>query len=143
MSEENHKEINETTGNALQTASAITTETEAAEMEPAGPLTPEEFRSVLEQIEVDPAARADVHQDEIPKDTEFERQKEAFKSIPPIFLAPYRGQFVAACNGAIVDSDNDLGALGRRFFEKHGDVPVYMTKVGDTIMVRIPTPFLR
>jgi hypothetical protein len=73
--------------------------------------------------------------------TEFERQKEAFKNIPTNSLVPYNGQFIASRDGVIVDHDSDLVELTHRFFEQHGNVPVYITRVGKTIKMR--TPFLR
>ncbi|MEW6127722.1 MAG: hypothetical protein AB1757_11850 [Acidobacteriota bacterium] len=73
----------------------------------------------------------------------FQKQKRLFEYIPAAALIQYRGQFVAACNGVIVDSDSNLPALSRRFVETYGHVPVYITKVGEKIRVHIPTPFLR
>lgn len=72
---------------------------------------------------------------------EFREQEEAFRQIPPLFLEQYRGQFVASRNGRILDSDEDLASLSRRFFETHGDVPVFMTKIGEDFDVVIDTPF--
>jgi hypothetical protein len=73
-------------------------------------------------------------------DVEFQRQKEAFNNIPPAILEPYQGRFVAVRNGEIVDSDIDLATLTGRFFHQYGDVPVFITKVGESIQVTIHTP---
>ena len=73
---------------------------------------------------------------------EFEEQERLFEQIPPLLLEPYRGQFVASMDGQIVDSDEDLATLSRRFFETHGDMAVFMTKVGEEFDVVIDTPFL-
>ena len=77
------------------------------------------------------------------RDEEFEEQKAAFKNIPSECFEPYRGRFVATRNGEIVDSDDDLTALTRRFFREHGDVPVYITRVGEPMHVTLRTPRFR
>ena len=77
-----------------------------------------------------------------PVDLEFQEQKEAFNRIPPSALLEYRGRFIASRNGQIVDSDSNLAALTRRFFREHGDVPVFITKVGEPIYLTSATPLL-
>lgn len=72
---------------------------------------------------------------------EFLEQKEAFLLIPPIPLAQYQGQYVVSHNGEILDHDPDLPTLTARFFETHGDVPVYITKIGEEVDDRFDTPF--
>lgn len=59
----------------------------------------------------------------------FREQREAFLAIPPLLLAPYQGQFVVSRNGEILDSDNDLPTLTKRFFGQRGDIQVYITQV--------------
>jgi hypothetical protein len=76
-------------------------------------------------------------------DREFEQQKAAFKEIPPLILAQYQGQFVVSLNGEIVDSDLHLPTLTNRFINVHGDVPVYITKVGGRQRVLLRTPSRR
>ncbi|GEM_PF-2515465 len=76
-------------------------------------------------------------------DDEFEKQKQAFESISPEELVPYQGQFVAAIDGKIIDSDKDLIELDQRILQRYGDVPVYITKVGERAIFNIPTPFVR
>ena len=76
------------------------------------------------------------------QEKEFNEQKQAFLSIPPIILAPYNGQYIVVHNGEILDSDSDLPTLTSRFFAENGDLPVYVTKVGEEINVIIDTPFL-
>lgn len=75
--------------------------------------------------------------------SDFERQKAAFKAIPPLIRERYRGQFIASYNGAIVDCDVDLPSLTNRFFSKYGDVPVYITRIGGRQRVLLRTPHLR
>jgi hypothetical protein len=76
-------------------------------------------------------------------DLEFERQKTAFQRIPRSVLRRYKGQYVVAHNGQIVDHDANLTVLGQRFFDSHGDIAVYITRVDKTKPVKIRTPFLR
>ena len=88
-----------------------------------------------------PYCRAE--QVELPDDPEFEAQKRAFEKIPPENLAPYHGRFVAARDGQILDSDIDFIALDDRILERFGDVPIYITKIGERVKVNVPTIFLR
>lgn len=76
-----------------------------------------------------------------PEEREFEEQKSAFEQIPSLLLEPCRGQFVIAHNGRILDSDTDLTTLTRRFFGQHGDMEVYITRVGMAERESIDTPF--
>lgn len=77
-----------------------------------------------------------------PSDFAFEQEKRAFQAISPFQLARFKGRFVASRSGRIVDSDEDLSALVDRFFTVHGEVPVYVTKIGeDQDEIRIDTPF--
>jgi hypothetical protein len=73
----------------------------------------------------------------------FEIQKAQFRQIPPLSLAPYSGKWVVSKDGAIVDSDDDLQRLSGRFFGMHGDVDVYIAKIGNQAAAFIRTPFLR
>lgn len=77
---------------------------------------------------------------ETQSEREFGEQKEAFEKIPPLFLEPYRNKFIACRDGKIVDSDEDFAVLVRRFFGTYGDVPVYITKVGEDEPIVIDTP---
>jgi hypothetical protein len=74
-------------------------------------------------------------------DRAFNEQKKLFEAIPPLLLEQYRGQFVASRDGQIVDSDEDFVNLTYRFFQNAGDVPVYMTKIGEDEGVFVETPF--
>ena len=76
-------------------------------------------------------------------DDPFERQKAAFQAIPPIILVPYSGEWVVSRDGQIVDHDTDLQVLSNRFFTAHGDVDVFIIKVGQRRSSRIRTPFRR
>ena len=74
--------------------------------------------------------------------TEFELQKQAFESIPPLLISQYAGQFVASIDGQIVDSDSNIQELAKRFFLQRGFVPAYITRVGaQPHVVEIDTPF--
>lgn len=85
---------------------------------------------------------ADVLPAEEHRDVEFEREKRAFMAISPFSLAPYRGRYVTSRGGTIIDSDPDLAVLVGRVFRQYGDVPVYVTKVGQASAdVRFDTPF--
>ncbi len=70
----------------------------------------------------------------------FEEQKRLFEEIPKLLLEQYRGRFVASRNGRIVDSDEDFAVLWERFFTTFGDVPAYITKIGDDPGIMIDTP---
>ena len=74
---------------------------------------------------------------------EFEEQKRAFDAIPAQHLAQYGGRFVASRDGEIVDSDETLATLTRRFFQDHGDVAVYITRIGAPIQFRLSSPLVR
>lgn len=72
---------------------------------------------------------------------EFWLERQAFDLIPPNQLTQYEGVFVASRNGQIVDSDAALERLTERFFNRFGDVPVYMTRIGSEPEIQIDTPF--
>jgi hypothetical protein len=72
---------------------------------------------------------------------EFEEQKKLFELIPPLLLEQYRGQFVASKDGQVVDSDESFETLAHRFFATFGDVPAYLTKIGEDPGITIDTPF--
>ncbi len=72
---------------------------------------------------------------------EFEEQKKLFEQIPPLLLEPYRGQFVVSKDGQVVASDEDFQKLAVRFFTAFGDVPAYITKIGEDSGIFIDTPF--
>lgn len=74
--------------------------------------------------------------------TGFEEQKRAFEAISAKVLAAYSGRFVVSRNGKIVDSDENLSTLTRRFFHRHRSARVYITRVGDHPL-RILTPLTR
>jgi hypothetical protein len=72
---------------------------------------------------------------------QFEEQKRLFELIPPLFLEPYRGLFVISHDGEILDTDQNLDALTSRFFAEHGDLPVFLGKVGGQLREVIDTHF--
>ena len=102
----------------------------------AAALTQEERREI---------ARRAAHQRWSPPVSEqsgFEAQKRAFQAISPKALAAYDGLFVVSRNGRIIDSDENLSQLTRRFFSQHGDVDVYISRIGKR-GVTIATPFVK
>jgi hypothetical protein len=72
---------------------------------------------------------------------QFEEQKRLFEQIPPLFLEPYRGLFVISHNGQIVDADEDLDVLTSRFIAEHGNVPMFLGKIGGQLREVIDTHF--
>lgn len=60
----------------------------------------------------------------------LERERAAFLARLPDLLQRYAGRFVAVHAGSVVDADESRAALVRRFFERFGDVPVYIGYVG-------------
>lgn len=75
------------------------------------------------------------------EEREFDEQEQAFRQIPPLLLEPYRGQYVVCQDSNILDSDADLYALTSRFFARHGDMPVYIERIGGEVEEVIDTPF--
>jgi hypothetical protein len=75
-------------------------------------------------------------------DLEFEQQKRLFERLSPEELEPYQGEFVASRNGRIVGHDTDIVALTSWFFAEHGNVAVYMTRIGEPVRITLRTPLL-
>lgn len=75
------------------------------------------------------------------EELEFQQQKDAFGDISPIILAQFHGHFIVSHNGEILDHDQDLPTLTARFFSQHGDMPVFITKIGEELEDRFDTPF--
>lgn len=75
---------------------------------------------------------------ELPAESEFDRQKRLFLDLPQELRERYHGRFVVSRDGVILDDDADLVALSHRFFEQHGRVPVYITRVGKPVRMRSP-----
>lgn len=73
---------------------------------------------------------------------EFLEQKEAFLGIPPLLLSGYQGQYIVSHDGEILDCDLDLPTLTARFFSTHGDIPVFITKIGEELEDRFDTPII-
>jgi len=72
---------------------------------------------------------------------EFQREKQAFLSLRESLKKDYFGEYVAIHGGEVVDSDTDESVLIGRFYEKYGNVPVYLAKIPEEEhIVRIPTP---
>jgi hypothetical protein len=73
----------------------------------------------------------------------FEDEKAAFTSRLPTLQIQYPGEFVAIYRGTVVEHDKMRSVVTRRFFDRFGDVPVYIGFVGPKRVTRIPTPFVR
>ncbi len=73
---------------------------------------------------------------------EFKQQEQAFRRILPLELVAFAGEYVVSRDGSIVDHDVDLPTLTNRFFSQYGDVPVYVTKIGEEESEVIDTPFI-
>ena len=78
-----------------------------------------------------------------PKEVQdFETEYEAFRKLLPTLMTTYEGQYVAIHHGAVVDADRSRSTLVHRFFERFGDVSVYIGYVGDASISYQVTPFL-
>ena len=56
-------------------------------------------------------------------------------------LQRYEGQYVALYRGRVVGHGSDDEDLARRMFEKLGDVPFYIQRVGkEPIVYEVPSP---
>lgn len=85
-----------------------------------------------------PAAR------ESPMERAYKQEKAAFERLHPALRREYEGQYVAVHNGRVVDADPDRLTLVRRFFDRHGDVSVFIGYVGRRQRPsRAVTPFRR
>ena len=61
----------------------------------------------------------------------WEKERAAFYHLKPQLLQTHKGLYVAIHGGQVVDSDADERPLAIRFFEKHGQVPVYIGLVSE------------
>jgi hypothetical protein len=77
------------------------------------------------------------------REAEFDKQKQAFQRIPAAELECYKNQFIVSHNGQVVDHDEDLSALTNRYFARSGDVPVYITRIGEPIKITLRAPLAR
>ena len=68
------------------------------------------------------------------------RQAEFRRKLPQL-LKRYAGQYVALYRGRVVGHDPDCEVLGRRMFEKLGDVPFFIGKVQlEPDVYELPSP---
>lgn len=71
----------------------------------------------------------------------LEAEERAFERKLPELLRKYEGRFVALYRGRIVGHDKDDEKLGRRIYDKFGEVPFYIAKVERTPTVHeVPSP---
>jgi hypothetical protein len=99
------------------------------------------FDGIYAVIEV--KRKADDRIENDPIEQEFNQQKEAFLKRmveEPLYLTPYRGKFIAARDGHIVESDDGLAIVTDRFFSRFGDVPVYIGRIDGKRKVSIDSP---
>lgn len=60
---------------------------------------------------------------------QFQAEARAFETMHARLLEEYHGQFVAICNGQVVDHDPDKKMLYRRVRRRYGRTPVYFQQV--------------
>jgi hypothetical protein len=75
------------------------------------------------------------------RDNAYEREKRAFERTLSSLEQEFQGQYVAIYGGKVVDADRSLPELSKRFFERFGDVDVYMGFVGAENISHSLTPF--
>lgn len=73
----------------------------------------------------------------------FEREKLAFGKMLPDLRIRYARKFVAVHDGEVVDSDSSSAHLVRRFFERFGEMSVYIGYVGGRRVIRNISPRIR
>jgi hypothetical protein len=61
----------------------------------------------------------------------WEKERAAFHRLKPQLLQTHKGLYVAIHGGQVIDADADERSLAIRFFEKHGQVPVYISLVSE------------
>jgi hypothetical protein len=61
----------------------------------------------------------------------WEKERAAFYRLKPQLLQTHKGLYIAIHGGQVVDADADERSLAIRFFEKHGQVPVYIGLVSE------------
>jgi hypothetical protein len=78
----------------------------------------------------------------------FKQREQALRLIAEFehrkteFIDRYAGCYVAYYNGDVVDNDMSRETLAKRFYERYGNVPVCISKVGDEQeVIHIVTPF--
>ena len=68
-------------------------------------------------------------------------EEQAFYKKKAHLLQRYEGQFVALYQGRVVGHGQDDEELARRMFEKLGDIPFYIQRVGkEPIIYEVPSP---
>jgi hypothetical protein len=103
------------------------------------------FTAMFKQAGQDTTLIGYVAEELSPSEREFREQRQAYflkNEREPLFLEPYRGQYVVSHNGAVLDHDFDLPTLTNRFFSQHEDMPIYIARVDSPIRFIIDTPFL-
>lgn len=71
----------------------------------------------------------------------FQYERAAFLAKLPALEREYGGRFVAIHRGSVVDSDVSQATLVRRFFERFGDIQVYIGYVGRPPVANQLSPF--
>ena len=78
----------------------------------------------------------------LPKD-KWERERLAFEQQLPQLLENYRGKYVAAHEGQVADSDDELVPLAFRLYRRHGYVPIFMDLVAEHPLPSLRIPHYR
>lgn len=73
--------------------------------------------------------------------TSFSKEEEAFIRMKKALLNTHKDKYVAIFGGKVVDYDVNETKLIKRFYNKHGHVPVYIARVTEEEeLFSIPTP---
>ncbi len=73
---------------------------------------------------------------------DFRKEQQAFYSMREQLKKEYPDKYVAIHGGHVVDSDIDESALIDRFFNKFGNVPVYIDKPEKKRLIKMRSPRL-
>ncbi|RIK23653.1 MAG: hypothetical protein DCC52_13080 [Chloroflexi bacterium] len=70
---------------------------------------------------------------------EFLADGDAFRRMLPELMKTHKAKYVAIFRGKLVDSDDVLGNLARRVYEQFGYQEIYMARVEEPRVYRIPS----
>jgi len=59
------------------------------------------------------------------------RELDAYSEMHSQLLAKYKGQYVAICQGKLIDTDSDMVALAERVSQQYPDLTPFITPVKD------------
>src|SRR3989304_5710983 len=70
----------------------------------------------------------------------FRKEQQAFQAMREELKKEYAGKYVAIHGGRVVDSNTDESALIGRFYKTHGNVSVYIDKIGEKRVIKMRSP---